>query len=170
MRLRRAFYGFFILRASACEALAWNDVSQGAGLQTAAWGLAALALAGMVLFGFARRRKAGAQKAMRVLGELPLGLGAKAVTVQVGDKQLILGVAPGYVRTLHVLEEAAEDSGPEYSSAADSYDSADALPVPDEPIQSEPRGYETHLAQAKRLADENPKLVAQTLIAWIKDE
>lgn len=177
MRWRTALYGFFILRASACEALAWSDAGQVASLQTAGWGFAALA-AGVVLLGFVRRRrKAGAQQAMRVLAELPLGLGAKAVTVQIGSKQLILGVAPGYVRTLHVLEGVADphptgdaDGGSDVSTAIDSKHTDAGLPVANGATPPEPRAYETQLAQVKRLADENPKLVAQTLIAWIKDE
>lgn len=175
MRWRTALYGFFILRASACEALAWSDAGQVASLQTAGWGFAALA-AGVVLLGFVRRRrKAGAQQAMRVLAELPLGLGAKAVTVQIGSKQLILGVAPGYVRTLHVLEGVADphptgDGGSDDSKLTDSKHTDAGLPAANGAMEPEPRAYETQLAQVKLLADENPKLVAQTLIAWIKDE
>jgi flagellar protein FliO/FliZ len=46
--------------------------------------------------------------AMRVLGALSLGARERAVLVQVGDKQLLLGVAPGRVQTLHVLERPLE--------------------------------------------------------------
>ncbi len=41
---------------------------------------------------------------MRVVGGLSLGLREKVILVQVGKKQLILGVTPGRIDTLHVLE------------------------------------------------------------------
>jgi flagellar protein FliO/FliZ len=46
----------------------------------------------------------GAEK-MRVVGGLSLGLREKIILLQVGKKQLILGVTPGRIETLHVLEE-----------------------------------------------------------------
>lgn len=45
----------------------------------------------------------GAEK-MRVVGGLSLGLREKVILLQVGKKQLILGVTPGRIETLHVLE------------------------------------------------------------------
>lgn len=45
----------------------------------------------------------GAEK-MRVIGGLSLGLREKIILLQVGKKQLILGVTPGRIETLHVLE------------------------------------------------------------------
>jgi len=41
---------------------------------------------------------------MRVVGGLSLGLREKVVLLQVGKKQLLLGVTPGRIETLHVLE------------------------------------------------------------------
>jgi len=41
---------------------------------------------------------------MRVLGGVALGMREKVVLLQVGKKQLILGVTPGRIETLHVLE------------------------------------------------------------------
>jgi flagellar protein FliO/FliZ len=41
---------------------------------------------------------------MRVVGGLSLGMREKIILVQVGKKQLILGVTPGRIQTLHVLE------------------------------------------------------------------
>lgn len=41
---------------------------------------------------------------MRVVGGLSLGLREKVILLQVGKKQLILGVTPGHIETLHVLE------------------------------------------------------------------
>ena len=46
---------------------------------------------------------AGAGK-MRVLGALSLGVREKVILLDVGNKQLLLGVAPGRIETLHVLE------------------------------------------------------------------
>lgn len=45
----------------------------------------------------------GAEK-MRVVGGLSLGMREKVILLQVGKKQLILGVTPGRIDTLHVLE------------------------------------------------------------------
>jgi flagellar protein FliO/FliZ len=42
---------------------------------------------------------------MDVLAELPLSSKERAVLVRVGSQQLLLGVAPGRVTTLHVLVE-----------------------------------------------------------------
>jgi flagellar protein FliO/FliZ len=45
----------------------------------------------------------GAEK-MRIIGGLSLGMREKIVLLQVGKKQLILGVTPGRIDALHVLE------------------------------------------------------------------
>ena len=45
----------------------------------------------------------GAEK-MRVVGGLSLGMREKVILLQVGRKQLLLGVTPGRIETLHVLE------------------------------------------------------------------
>lgn len=41
---------------------------------------------------------------MRVIGGLSLGVREKVILLQVGKKQLILGVTPGRIDALHVLE------------------------------------------------------------------
>ncbi len=48
--------------------------------------------------------QAGANGAMRVLGGLSMGARERVVLIQVGQTQLLLGVAPGRVQTLHVLD------------------------------------------------------------------
>lgn len=53
---------------------------------------------------------------MQVLGAMSLGTRERAVLVQVGDKQMLLGVAPGRVSTLHVFDEPVMD--PEDSRGA----------------------------------------------------
>lgn len=47
---------------------------------------------------------AGGAEKMRVVGGLSLGMREKVILLQVGKKQLILGVTPGRIETLHVLE------------------------------------------------------------------
>jgi flagellar protein FliO/FliZ len=42
---------------------------------------------------------------LRILGGLSMGARERVVLLQVGDTQLLVGVAPGRVQTLHVLEE-----------------------------------------------------------------
>jgi flagellar protein FliO/FliZ len=42
---------------------------------------------------------------VRVLGGVPVGQRERVVLIQVGGRQLLLGVAPGRVQTLHVLDE-----------------------------------------------------------------
>lgn len=46
----------------------------------------------------------GASEKMRVVGGLSLGMREKVVLLQVGKKQLVLGVTPGRIEALHVLE------------------------------------------------------------------
>lgn len=50
--------------------------------------------------------------ALRVIAGLSVGSRERAVLVQVGDKQLLLGVAPGRVQTLYVLDRPVESSTP----------------------------------------------------------
>ncbi len=45
---------------------------------------------------------------LKVLASLSLGARERAILVQAGDQQLLLGVAPGRVATLHVFEEPME--------------------------------------------------------------
>jgi flagellar protein FliO/FliZ len=45
-----------------------------------------------------------ANGALRVLGGLSMGARERVVLIQVGQTQLLLGVAPGRVQALHVLE------------------------------------------------------------------
>ncbi len=42
---------------------------------------------------------------MKLLGGLSLGQRERAVLVQIGETQMLLGVAPGSVRTLHVFDK-----------------------------------------------------------------
>lgn len=71
-------------------------------------GLAAV-LALILALGWAVRRfgrlPTSSKGAVRVLGGVALGARERAVLVAVGSTRLLLGVAPGQVRTLHVLPE-----------------------------------------------------------------
>lgn len=75
-------------------------------------GLAVVVLAILGLGWLLRRTGAGVAGGvagqLRLLGGLSLGSRERVVLVQVGKRQLLLGVAPGRVQTLHVLEENLE--------------------------------------------------------------
>ncbi len=60
------------------------------------------------------RFQAAAGGGLRVLGGLSMGARERVVLIQAGETQLLLGVAPGRVQTLHVLEQplAAGDALP----------------------------------------------------------
>ncbi|WP_162851765.1 flagellar biosynthetic protein FliO [Azoarcus indigens] len=45
----------------------------------------------------------GSAAALKVLGAAPVGPRERVVLVELGEKVLVLGVAPGNVRTLHVM-------------------------------------------------------------------
>ncbi len=47
---------------------------------------------------------------MRVVSSVSVGQRERAVLVQVGEQQMLLGVGPGNVRTLHVFDEPAVSS------------------------------------------------------------
>ena len=68
-----------------------------------------LVLAAVFAAGWVVRRLRGFSRlqsdAMTVIADLPLGTKERAVLVQVGSQQLLLGVAPGRISTLHVLPE-----------------------------------------------------------------
>ena len=72
---------------------------------------------------FARRMRGfggGSAAGLEVIGQLPLGPRERAVLIRVGERQLLLGVAPGQVRTLHVFEELipARPAGTEVSPSS----------------------------------------------------
>jgi len=54
---------------------------------------------------------------IKVITALSLGGKEKAVVIQVGDEQIMLGVSPGYVRKIHDLEQPLQlNERPENSS------------------------------------------------------
>lgn len=57
------------------------------------------------------RLQSSASGALRILGGLSLGPRERVVLMQVGETQLLLGIAPGRVQTLHVLTQPVALSG-----------------------------------------------------------
>lgn len=51
------------------------------------------------------RFQTGAGGGLRILGGLSMGARERVVLIQAGETQLLLGVAPGRVQTLHVLDQ-----------------------------------------------------------------
>lgn len=91
-------------------------------LQTAIWLLVIVGLILVLAWAVRRFTNIGPRStgAMRVLSALPVGNRERIALIQVGDKQLLIGVAPGHVSTLHVFEEnvaTQSDAGPHGRSA-----------------------------------------------------
>lgn len=80
----------------------------GAGLAKMGLGLFAVVFL-IVGMAWVMRRMGGmpgtATGTLRVLGGLSMGTRERVVLIQVGETQLLLGVAPGRVQTLHVLDQ-----------------------------------------------------------------
>jgi flagellar protein FliO/FliZ len=84
----------------------------------------ALVLAVIFVAAYLMRRMRGfgrvASGSLDVLADLPLGQKERAVLIRVGTKQILLGVAPGRVSTLHVLTEPVEVLAPPTAPTAGS--------------------------------------------------
>ncbi len=76
----------------------------------------------------ARRMRAfsggGGSAHLEMLAQLPLGTRERAVLVRVGECQVLIGVAPGNVRTLHVLRSTEADAA---QAQAQAHVAADAV-------------------------------------------
>lgn len=88
-------------RAAAVKDVGFQDVLQ--------WGLALLFVLGIFgVFVWMFRKLSGlpigGAAKLRMLGGLSLGMREKIVLLEVGKKQLVLGVTPGRIETLLVLE------------------------------------------------------------------
>lgn len=55
------------------------------------------------------RMPGGGHGQLRVVGGINLGQRERVVIIQAGSDRLLVGVTPGCIRTLHVLEPAPED-------------------------------------------------------------
>jgi len=102
-------------KAGAAKGVAMEPVSMGNLMQLViALVVVLLAIAGV---GWMVRRlgrfPSGTSAMLKVLGGLTVGQRERIVLLQVGEKQLLVGVAPGRIQTLHVLDEPlpAADSG-----------------------------------------------------------
>lgn len=111
--------GTLVLSAAACYGADAEVAGAGLGrtamLQTAL-GLCAVIAVIYALAWLAKRTNMGAlgrDKGMRVVTVLPLGTREKAVLVDIAGTQMLLGVAPGRVSTLHVFPEPVVQSAPE---------------------------------------------------------
>ena len=49
--------------------------------------------------------QSGMQGKIKIVGGVSLGARERVVLLQIGEKQLVVGVAPGNIQTLHVLDE-----------------------------------------------------------------
>lgn len=101
-----------------CAEAVESSVRPLAGVDLLQWSLALLAvLVALFVFAWTLRRLGQFSRlepgSFRVLAALSLGSRERVVLVQAGAKQLVLGVAPGRVETLCVLEgeEAIRMSG-----------------------------------------------------------
>lgn len=61
----------------------------------------------------------GGTQGFRLVGGLSLGAKERIVLVQVGETQLLVGVAPGRVQTLHVLDEPVVTQADDQAGSAD---------------------------------------------------
>lgn len=116
MRVKIMLYWLLFLRIPVCLAmpLPGSDIPKQtartvASADIAAWSMGLLIVLSIFFLCVWGVRKLsgltvnGAEK-MRVVGGLSLGLREKVILLQIGKKQLILGVTPGRIETLHVLE------------------------------------------------------------------
>jgi flagellar protein FliO/FliZ len=107
-------YWFLFFYFAGSEALSGTDIPKQSARTVASgdiveWGIGLLIVLSIFFLCIWSIRKlsgltvSGAEK-MRVVGGLSLGMREKVILLQVGKKQLILGVTPRRIETLHVLE------------------------------------------------------------------
>ena len=56
------------------------------------------------------RFQAVTDESLKILGGISMGSRERVVLLQVGEEQLLIGVSPGRINTLHVLETPIENS------------------------------------------------------------
>ncbi len=92
------------------KALTVEPISMGSMLQLAASLVFVLLVFALVIF--VMRRLSGINPAarghMKIIDGLSLGTRDRIVLLQVGAEQILLGISPGQIRTLHVMNEALE--------------------------------------------------------------
>jgi flagellar protein FliO/FliZ len=115
MSLKTKRYWFLLGWFPACIAAAGTETANAtaravSSVDMMSWSMGLLIVLGVFFLCVWGLRKAAAfggirnAEKMRVLGGVALGMREKVVLLQVGKKQLILGVTPGRIETLHVLE------------------------------------------------------------------
>lgn len=117
MKMPRALVGLWLMLMAAplCAAEIGRPApvpAEPAGAGSLVQVLLALILVVLLIVGMAwlMRRISGISHTgggvVRILGSVLVGQRERVVLIQVGSQQLLLGVAPGRVQTLHVLEES----------------------------------------------------------------
>jgi flagellar protein FliO/FliZ len=90
--------------------------------QTLFWLLVVIGL--ILLLAFLAKRVGGIQLqnagAIKILSMMPVGNKERIALIQVGNKQLLIGIAPGRVNTLLVLEEPIGKTALESGNVAES--------------------------------------------------
>jgi len=89
-----------------------------------------IVLAAIFAFAWVARRMRGFGlnvRALDIIADVRLGPKERAVVLQVGGQQLLIGVAPGRVNTLHVLPEPLPPARPAGAAAGKLPDFAEAL-------------------------------------------
>lgn len=119
MRIIISFITFFFVEASYAvvaadksqEKVITSLASEPVGLGSYLQMFLGLFLVVGLIFGMAwfMRRLGGINSVaagnLKVLGGISVGQRERVVLVQAGDTQLLIGVAPGQIRTLHVMDE-----------------------------------------------------------------
>lgn len=113
------FYLFLPMSAFAeQQAKISSDFSGSAYMMQLTVGLI-IVLLGVVALAWIMKRMSGIQRSasgnIRVLEGLAIGPRERIVLIQAGDEQLLVGIAPGNIQKLHVMEQPVE-----VSSTADS--------------------------------------------------
>ncbi len=91
-----------------------SDPMSGGYLMQLVLGLFVVLLCILILAWFAKkmnRFNSLADGSLKVIGGLSMGSRERVVLLQVGEEQLLLGVSPGKINTLHVLSTPLEVSG-----------------------------------------------------------
>jgi flagellar protein FliO/FliZ len=58
------------------------------------------------------RLPTGGNSRLRMIGGIHLGQRERIIVLQAGDEQLVIGVTPGCIRTLHVMTPGEDDGQP----------------------------------------------------------
>jgi flagellar protein FliO/FliZ len=96
--------------AATAQPLSGDPLAVGNLVQLTLGMLAVLLLLGGMAWLLRRsgRFTSGVHGALRILGGVSMGTRERIVLLQVGKQQLLVGVAPGRIQTLHVLAEPIE--------------------------------------------------------------